>query len=133
MTKKFTEEQYQKIRNVDFTFIPVEQSYNLLDVILDESIRPGSEQMNMALALSNPLTCEWAHNKFVEKEERYVWTSKEVNSSGKHKRLFIQQQSASVRDYFILDKHGYDNNELITESEIKKWGYAPERFYKEEV
>lgn len=130
MTKKFTEEQYQNIIDAWDSQIWYKSA---IQSVIDELGIDYIDMGDQALALANPLTRKWAHDKFVEKEKHYIWTSKEVNSSGKHKRLFTQQQSASVRDYFILDKHGHDENELITESEIKKWGHAPERFYKEEV
>lgn len=141
---RFTEEQYQKIVEIADEYM-LTSDFGIMGDITQKSI--GTEFLKTELsseidfrlsaeeiiAIANPLTREWAHEKFVEKENRYVWTSKKANSSGRHKRLYWQQPSASIRDYFTLDERSSDESELLTESEIKEWGYNPDMFDREEV
>ena len=139
---KFTEEQFKKLVEIQ------EDNYSHdlywgLGKDISETVRRDNLNLhnfidendleNKAVALMNLLTREWAHDKFVEKEKKYVWTSKKANSSGKNKRLFWQMSSKSVRDYFTIDENAFDDSELLTESEIKEWGYNPEMFDREEV
>lgn len=127
---KFTEEQYQKIIDAwDSQIMYKSATQSVIDELEIGYLNMGDQ----ALAIANPLTREWAHDKFVEKEKKYVWTSKKANSSGKNKRLFWQMSSKSVRDYFTIDENAFDDSELLTESEIKEWGYNPEMFDREEV
>lgn len=129
---KFTEEQYQKIVEIGEKYQDdrMSQINAIISFTYDIPLNQ-IEVVNRAIAIANPLTREWAHDKFVEK--KYVWTSKKANSSGRHKRLYWQQPSASIRDYFTIDERSSDESELLTESEIKSWGYNPEMFDREEV
>lgn len=129
MTKKFTEEQYQKITNAwDKQFLYKRATQSVIDELREGYLGMGDQ----ALALANPLTREWAHDNFVEKEKKYVWTSKKANSNGKNKRLFWQMSAKAVQDYFTNDENAFDNSEFLTESEIEAWGYNSEMFNREE-
>lgn len=127
---KFTEEQYQKIVE---TF---ERIYDYAEIVrelgrLVISIGHYSE-IEQAILLAIPESREWAHEQYVEKEKRYVWHSKKNNKNGKPIRLFkdlaqtVKSASVDFTDEVTLDEH-------LTESEIREWGYDPERFDKEEV
>lgn len=141
---KFTEEQYQKIVEIAYEY-QINSAFGIIGDTTQKSIGKEFYETELAneidfyenskemMAIVNPLTREWAHDKFVEEEKKYVWTSKKANSSGRHKRLFWQQQSASVRDYFTISENAFDSSEQLTESEIKAWGYNPEMFDREEV
>lgn len=120
MSKKFTEEQYQKLCNIDFYSLSEDQANEILDILIDGSLKPSREQMNMATALANPLTREWAHDKFVETEKKYYWTNKKGNKVGLYEM-----------DGLIFLKERYWAP--LTESEIKAWGYNPEMFDRKEL
>ena len=75
---------------------------------------------NEVLALANPVTREWAHDKFVEKEKKYYW---------KLNGLYLRKDYSD--DSIIFDSHMYKYS--LTESEVREWGYNPEMFDKEEV
>lgn len=77
-----------------------------------------------ALAIANPLTREWAHEQFVEKEKKYYWSTKNKNKKGKPMTLFKSNGGIAQ---MTGTKHA------LTETEIKSWGYNPEMFDKEEV
>lgn len=102
---KFTEEQYQKIvetvnKYPDFGSVYYVQNgwveskptntFNELIEALSYTVS-GESEVNRMLALANPLTREWAHERFVEKEKKYVWISKKTvtcNGIKYHRRLF---------------------------------------------
>ncbi|WP_273713120.1 hypothetical protein [Leuconostoc mesenteroides] len=86
------------------------------------------------LALANPLTREWAHDKFVDKEKKYYWTSKKRDLDDNVLTLYKDEEgmvSTSFRGVSEPNIHSEDRR--ITESEIKAWGYNPEMFDREEV
>lgn len=122
MSKKFTEEQYRKIirtyennsgyDNKEMAVIRVVDNFN------------GSLSYNEALALVNPVTREWAHEQFVEKEKRYYWRTKKKSKKGRPMTLF---KSSGGIAQMTGTKHA------LTETEIREWGYNPEMFDKEEV
>ena len=121
MKNKFTEEQYQKIIR---TYESSSEYVNAIRLVLnyiDELTWLGYEE---ALAVANPLTREWAHDKFVEKEKKYYWKNKKTNKQANPMRLFHGSGG-------IVQMMG--PKEGLTESEIKAWGYNPEMFDKEEV
>ena len=133
MSKKFTEEQYQKIVEIgdgyNEPFIE-----NLADYISGTGRFDDDDiYLSQAIAIANPLTREWAHDKFVEKEKKYYWTTKKEDSYASKGRLY-NTSDGSIKSYFTND-NGYDNDvcEQLTESEIREWGYNPEMFNKEEV
>jgi len=141
MTKKFTEKQYQKIVDVADKYIK-KSGWGLIGTNLDEPIGTIFEETDLMgqvdfeyvnqemMAIANPLTREWAHDKFVEQEKKYYWTSKGEDSKGLKRRLYIKADR--VRDYFE-DEFLYNENEALTEQQVYQWGYNPEMFDKEEV
>ena len=127
---KFTEEQYQKIVIAwDFEDTYAEATQAVIDVI---SVFVTEDLQDEALAIANPLTREWAHEQFVEKENKYVWTLKKVDKSGIKMRLY-KEYFGRVQPFFSVKNANIDDNEKLTESEINEWGYNPEMFDKEEV
>lgn len=130
MSKKFTEEQYQKIvdlQEIDYKFSILEDNgglsfwRGLINVEPDLAVFVGTNKLLDELAaLANPLTREWAHEQFVEKEKKYYWYLKSNNDFG------LQHDGITIN--IALNKI----NEL-TKSEIREWGYNPEMFDKEEV
>lgn len=128
---KFTEEQYQKIVIAwDFEDTYAEATQAVIDVI---SVFVTEDLQDEALAIANPLTREWAHEQFVEKEKKYVWTSKKMSSDGTRLRLQNTGTNGVVHAYGKFKDRKADWTEHLTESEIKAWGYNPEMFNKEEV
>lgn len=112
---KFTEEQYQ---NIVRTYKSSSEYISSIRLVLDYIDELNSLSFEKALAIANPLTREWAHDKFVEKEKKYYW-----KLNGLY--LIKDRLDGSI----IFDS--YKN--LFTESEIKAWGYNPEMFDREEV
>ena len=136
MSKKFTEEQYQKIVEVGEKYRNDrrQRTQSVLSYVWDNGLmRTGDErQLDIALTLANPLTREWAHDKFVEKEKRFYWTSKKQDEQGYSTRI-MKDNDGLVRTYPIDDRTEHAEDEQLTESEVKSWGYNPEMFDKEEV
>ena len=54
MTKQFTDEEYHNIIELERMYVKSDEEYR-------------------REALRNPLTREWAHDQFVEKEKKYRW------------------------------------------------------------
>ncbi|MBS0957219.1 hypothetical protein JK162_01720 [Leuconostoc pseudomesenteroides] len=137
---KFTEEQYQKIvETSDKAF--KEWNFGLLNSNAICDFRGMFEKMHFNLiedwdkisALANPLTREWAHDKFVEKEKEFYWTSKKQDINGDFARLY-KCGSEMISNYSMMKpKNNINSDEQLTESEIKAWGYNPEMFDREEV
>ncbi|MCT3038348.1 hypothetical protein EFS27_03415 [Leuconostoc mesenteroides] len=147
---KFTKDQYQKIVEIvneypDFGkeyIVPNggegEWSTTLKELItgifgfaynMENSLYMG----RCMLALANPLTREWAHDKFVEKEKEFYWNSKKQDVNGYFARLY-KSDSEMVSSYSMMKpKNNINSDEQLTESEIKAWGYNPEMFDREEV
>ncbi|MFT9415141.1 hypothetical protein [Leuconostoc falkenbergense] len=120
---KFTEEQYQKILNINFNTFQIDLVGELIKYLsVDGTI--WDDFLNKAIAIANPLTREWAHDKFVEKEKKYYWTTKKRNEQGKPMVLFNGAGG-------IVQMMG--PKQPLTESEIKAWGYNPEMFDREKV
>lgn len=125
MSKKFTEEQYQRIIEEWGSAFGYEQkTTNVVKLVSMMITRDDNTQYFEALALANPSTREWAHDKFVEKDKKYYWSTKKKGKKGKPMTLF---KSAGGIAQMIGTKHA------LTESEVKAWGYNPEMFDKEEV
>ena len=134
MSKKFTEEQYQKIvdfqeKNYNFNTLEGSEGYvfwlRLINIEPDiAKFARDNELIGKLVALANPVTREWAHEQFVEKEKKYYWSTKKKNGQGKSMNLFY---GAGGISQMIGPK------QLLTESEIREWGYNPEMFDKEEV
>lgn len=123
MSKKFTEEQYLEIVEAwDNNIVPTRATQSVIE-----------ELPNQSFALANPQTREWAHEQFVEKEKKYYWTSKKNDLSGNRLRLF-RHENGGVSSYSRIEPaNNINEDEQLTESEIKAWGYNPEMFDKEEV
>lgn len=145
MTKKFTEEQYQKIvelqkdkfettilstartNNYDFWDNLELSMIDIRDFVFDNNLY---EEL---AALANPLTREWAHDKFVEKEKKYYWTSKKEDISNFVKRIYKDRYDMISDHSMMKNDISNDVDEQLTENEIKAWGYDPDMFDKEEV
>ena len=129
MSNKFTEEQYQKIIKAwNSERIYIHQTEAVIDYLIDDLNVDLTLMGDTALAIANPLTREWAHDKFVEKEKKYYWTNKKKDINGDVWYL--------IRDIAVVmmsDEHKFSIDEQLTESEIREWGYNPEMFDKEEV
>ncbi|TOZ06290.1 DUF1642 domain-containing protein [Leuconostoc pseudomesenteroides] len=141
---KFTEEQYQKIikatesivNSGDMRLMGANAGISVHGKLLNNKTArflPFRILENEIMAIVNPLTREWAHDKFVEKEKKYYWNSIKTNSAGRHSRLF-RVESGDVTSYSRAEPaDNISEDEQLTESEIKSWGYNPEMFDREEV
>lgn len=118
MTTKFTEEEYQKIVDAwDGECRYVTAMKSVSDFLVSNDIKFMGDK---ALAIANPLTREWAHDKFVEKEKKYYWKLKNN----------WEFALVSTRALVNLSLH---NKSALTESEIREWGFNPDMFDREEV
>ncbi|MGQ2227129.1 hypothetical protein ACT5YR_07740 [Fructobacillus fructosus] len=134
MTKKFTEEEYQKIADC---FDKLNKKYNmgllasdLVDEVFKKFIRDYEYQLywQEIVAIMNPITRDEAHEKFVEKEKEYYWRYKKKDEDGD---VYYLTKSCGL----ILPYHptyGFDWYSF-TEKEIIEAGYNPDMFDKEEV
>lgn len=119
MSNKFTEEQYHKIVD-DWEY---ETSYTkatkvVIDYLKNEDLIYTAYE---ALALANPLTREWAHEQFVEKEKKYVWRDKYTGYV-----IYKMLNDWSLSATALGEKH-------FTETELENSPFKPEWFDKEEV
>jgi len=136
MSKKFTEEQYQKIVKAwqsENTY--VHQTEAVIDYLIDDLSVDVTLMGDESLALANPVTREWAHEQFVEKDKKYVWTLKRTaawNGVENYKRLF-RTVNGDISDVLKEKDEDIYEEEYLTETDIKEWGYNPEMFDKEEV
>lgn len=129
MAMKFTEEQYQEIIKAwrgEAGYVKGVQA--VLDYLssIDMSFMAGE-----AVALANTRTREWARERYVEKEKKYIWDSKEVNKNGDVKRLY--DSGVGVTDSFRDKNDAVHVGNWLTETEVKKWGYNPDMFDNREV
>jgi len=142
MSKKFTEEQFKQLVKIQEKYFPHNvlenglgvgshrQAIHEYDIKMSDFIWVENLE-NEAVAIMNPRTREWAHEQFVEKENKYVWQSKLATDSGKVKRLY--DSAIGITDSFKEKTEPIHNGNLITETEVKKWGYNPVMFDKEEA
>ena len=130
---KFTEEQYQEI--INFDDFEVVYRLGLADSFVGEIITfiNKNDLHAEAMALANPLTREWAHDKFVEKEKRYYWTGSKEDNVGFVKRLYKDDDGMIIDHGIRKEDTDKAEDEQLTESEIKAWGYNPDMFDREEV
>lgn len=134
MTNKFTEEQYQEI--INFEDFEVVYRLGIVDSFVGEIIPfiDKNELQQEAMAIANPLTREWAHEKFVEKEKKYLWSSKKNDGDNNVLTLYIDDEGMVSTSFRKASEPNLRNEDMwITESEIKVWGYNPEMFDREEV
>lgn len=144
MSNKFTEEQFKKLVKIQEKYF----SNNLLTYGMDgenpnQAISEYDNKLrlfiwvedllNEAIAIMNPVTREWAHDKFVEKEKKYYWTSKDGTKSGKMHRRLYKGGFSKIHDIYIEDNYPKSENEELTESEVMSSVYNQEMFDKEEV
>ncbi|CAK1237685.1 hypothetical protein [Fructobacillus cardui] len=132
--KKFTEKEYQKI--VD-CFDRLNNDYNMgflnnnLVMNMQDELFNGFDFINdwpEIVSIANPLTREWAHDQYVEKEKKYFWKSKKTNELGRPKVL-TKGKIGYPTDSFVE----FNLADPFTESELREWGYNPDCFWKEEV
>lgn len=121
MTKKFTEEHYQKIvEKWDGEISYIEATKAVVGYLVVEDL--GYSISEQALALANPLTREWAHDKFVEKEKKFLFTKiKEVEGE-----VFNLNQCDK-------DAHIYldvDDPTPLTIKQVEDYGYNLDAFSK---
>lgn len=134
MTKKFTEKQYNMLVEIqedqysdDLFFesksyensiaYTVAQKYDVLKWFIDTN-----DLGNEAVALMNPLTREWAHDKFIEEEERFLFTKiKKVDGD----ILNLNQLDGDVHIY--LDG---DDPTPLTIKQVEEYGYNLDAFTK---
>lgn len=121
MTKKFTEEQYQNIvEKWDGEISYIEATKAVVGYLVVEDL--GYSISEQALALANPLTREWAHDKFVEKEKKFLLTKiKEVEGEV----LSLNQCDKDAHIY--LD---FDDPTPLTIKQVEDYGYNLDKFTK---
>ena len=124
MSNKFTEEQYLKIIRTYENNSGYDNKATAVIMVVDNFNFDNNLSYNEAFALANPITREWAHEQFVEKEKKYYWSTKKKSKKGKPMTLF---KSSGGIAQMTGTKHA------LTESEIHEWGYNPEMFDKEEA
>lgn len=132
MTNKiFTEEQYQLIvQTYDYEIDT--QAWGLLDYIAIDKFSNkligdfNFQNSKEIMAIANPLTREWAHDQFVKQEKKYIWKSKKKDYE--HDNVYLEKLVGA-----ILTTYDRDFAEPLTESEIREWGYNPDKFEREDV
>lgn len=141
MTKKFTEKQYNMLVEIqedqysdDLFFesksyensiaYTVAQKYDVLKWFIDTN-----DLGNEAVALMNPLTREWAHDKFVEEEKKFHFILKDTRDSKDGQYHLVKNGKGAI----ILYPFGGADKPAFKESEIIKWGFNSEAFDREEV
>lgn len=143
MSKKFTEEQYQKIveigddfeKNGGLGILDTLNSMSIADRLMVTVLASQFEFKPISgiiMAIANPLTREWAHDKFVEKEKKYRWSSKKTDSKGNH--ILLYKEIDGIINIVFTDYTGdLEYDQELTESEIREWGFNPDMFDREEV
>lgn len=130
MTKKFTEEEYQKIvgiadrlkKEYDMGFLNNSLVYLMQEELFDDFNLVDDWQEIVAIA--NPITRKWAYEQFVEKEKKYLWRYKK--SDHHDYKMYLKK----TRGLIMLDS-GLPSS--FTETEVIEAGYNPNMFFKEEV
>ncbi|MFT9275650.1 MAG: hypothetical protein ABF477_03865 [Leuconostoc pseudomesenteroides] len=127
---KFTEEQYQKIVS---KYLGSWGYDGAVRAVIDYVEYLGFHNYEEAILLAMPTSREWAHDKFVEKEKKYYWNSIKTDLAGHHSRLF-RSENDNITSYSRSEPaNNINEDEQLTESEIKEWGYNPEMFDREEI
>lgn len=121
MTKKFTEEQYQKIvEKWEEEISYIEATKAVIGYLAVEGL--GYSISEQALALANPLTRKWAHDKFVEVEEKFLFTKiKEVEGD----ILSLNQTDDDIMIYLDID-----DPTPLTIKQVEEYGYNLDAFTK---
>jgi len=140
MSKKFTEKQYQVMVNVSDEY----QDKTVYGIIGGGAAKTiGSELYETTLsleidfyaeakeimAIANPLTREWAHEQYVEREPVFHFTLKDARDSNDGQYHLVKNGKGAI----ILYPFGGADKPTFKESEIREWGFNPEMFDKEEL
>lgn len=138
--KIFTEKQYQAVvraaDNMDTWFGFVDNSLDFESLLKKET--PNEDlgfypsfrlHSNKIIAIANPLTREWAHDQFVEKEKKYYWISKNHLPNGKFRVLVKSSESYPIEIFYPSTKPCTP----FTESEVREACFNPDMFDREEV
>lgn len=136
MTKKFTEEEYQKI--VD-CFDKLKAEFNLgilnmnvvanMQLKLDGVVNPFYDWPEI-VAIANPITRYWAHEQFVEKEKEYFWTGKITDKDGRYVHISRDDKN---KPKIIRSRECNPIGYPFTETEVKAAYLDVDMFDKEEV
>lgn len=138
MTKKLTENQYQLL----VSSVDRQETLDSIVSLVENfaSVELGStdkDTLFKIMALANPKTRDTAHGKYVEKENKYIWNLEISVQSPYVKRLVRKDDTSgsSLISEYLADKKDvyFVKEEILTESEIRAWGYAPEAFERVEV
>jgi len=127
MTKKFTEEQYQKIVEIGDQYHDdrLKKTEVLLDYMYDDFGFNGGEDtepLDQALALANPLTRDLVKKDLVEVEQKFLFTKiKEVEGEV----LSLNQMTGDETIY--LDG---DDPTPLTIKQVEEYGYNLDAFTK---
>ena len=131
---KFTEEQYRAIVEAwDAKNSYSESTKAVTEMIIYDFNESWKYDIEQALALGNGTSRDWAHERFVEKEKKYVWTGRKEDKVGFVKRIYKDDTGMIVDHSIRKEDTEKDEDEQLTETEIREWGYNPEMFNKEEV
>lgn len=136
MTKKFTEEQYQKIvetvnKYPDFGGVYYVENgwveskptntFNQLIEALSYTVS-GESEVNRMLALANPLTRDLVKKDLVEREYKFLFTKiKEVEGA-----ILSLNQVPDVSRIFL----DYDDPTPLTIKQVEEYGYNLDAFTK---
>lgn len=121
---KFTEEQYREIiRTHENNYGSDNKAMAVIRVVDNFN---DSLSYNEAFALANPVTREWAHEQFVEKEKKYLWTTPLV--AGIKYALIKENGKYVLSDMYLTGK-----GTPLTELEVVNIGLKTDWFDKEEV
>ncbi|CAK1250170.1 hypothetical protein R53140_OCIKHKEL_01351 [Fructobacillus fructosus] len=143
MTKKFTEEEYQKIVEIADRLLDDKNRADIELSTLDEiyfRIQKSSnaeennkfKDLNQELALiALPKSRDWAHEQFVDKEKKYYWRRKKNDKDDDSVYLDIDAYGVMAPHSFY--SHQIDYLPSFTESEVIEAGYNPDYYWKEEV
>ncbi|MGQ2227030.1 hypothetical protein ACT5YR_07215 [Fructobacillus fructosus] len=141
MTKKFTEEEYQKIVEVADKYFEQHKELavtvnlkNIYDYIsYNETVESKKiKDLNQELVLiALPKSRALAHDQFVEKEKKYRWRGKKKDNNGIPVYITIDGYGVVTLKSIVMPN--FYHFAVFTESEIRKWGYDPDMFEREEV
>lgn len=127
MTKKFTEEQYQKIVEIadEYHDDRLKKTEVLLDYMYDDFGFNGGEDtepLDQVLALANPLTRDLVKKDLVEVEQKFLFTKiKEV-----HGEILSLNQSENDRMIYL----DIDDPTPLTIKQAEEYGYNLDAFTK---
>ncbi|NLS38263.1 hypothetical protein GHU05_04885 [Fructobacillus tropaeoli] len=141
MTKKLTEEQYQKIVDIADSSLQgnetfVESIPDILHSSFLSNISKEEMDMDSFKELERIVTLivihesrDWAHDQFVEKEKKYIWKTKKKDSEKDCLILYKIVDTGGI----LTDFKSKTTPDPITESEMREWGYNPDMYEREEV